>query len=87
MSSPNSTFTELVSTTFRKHKKEIADNVSNRNALLKYIMKRGNYRREDGGLTIVTPLDYTTNNTYQRYSDWDLLNISASDVISAAEYQ
>lgn len=87
MASPNSTFTELVSTTFRKHKKEIADNVSNRNALLKYMMKRGNKVTEDGGLTIVTPLDYEENTTYQRYSDWDILNIQASDVISAAEYQ
>ena len=87
MASPNSTFTELVSTTFRNHKKEIADNVSNRNALLKRIMQKGNYEREDGGLTIVTPLDYAENSTYQRYSDWDTLNIGASDVISAAEYQ
>lgn len=87
MASPNSTFTELVSTTFRKHRKEIMDNVSNRNALLKYMMKRGNKRTEDGGLTIAEPLDYAENSTYQRYSDWDILNISASDVISAAEYQ
>lgn len=87
MASPNSTFTELVSTTFRKHRKEIKDNLSNRNALLKYMMKRGNTRKEDGGLTIATPLDYTTNGTYQRYSDWDTLNISQSDVISSAEYQ
>ncbi|MBM3491278.1 MAG: phage major capsid protein [Alphaproteobacteria bacterium] len=83
----NSTFTELVSTTFRKHRKEIKDNLSNRNALLKYMNKRGNTRTEDGGLTIACPLDYTTNNTYQRYSDWDTLDISQSDVISAAEYQ
>lgn len=87
MASPNSTFTELVTTTFRKHRKEIKDNLSNRNALLKYIMKRGNYVREDGGLTIATPLDYAANGTYQRFSDWDTLNISASDVISSAEYQ
>ena len=87
MASPNSTFTELVSTTFRKHRKEIKDNLSNRNALLKYMMKRGNTRKEDGGLTIATPLDYAANGTYQRYSDWDTLNISQSDVISAAEYQ
>jgi len=87
MASPNSTFTELVSTTFRKHRKEIKDNLSNRNALLKYIMKKGNYLKEDGGLTIATPLDYAANSTYQRYSDWDTLNISQSDVISAAEYQ
>jgi len=87
MSSPNSTFTELVTTTFRKHRKEIKDNLSNRNALLKYINKRGNYITEDGGLTIATPLDYQANGTYQRYSDWDALNIAASDVISSAEYQ
>src|SRR3990167_8825220 len=87
MASPNSTFTELVSTTFRKHRKDIKDNISNRNALLKYMNKRGNKRTEDGGLTIVTPLDYAENGTYQRFADWDTLDISASDVISAAEYQ
>jgi len=87
MASPNTTFTELVSTTFRKHRKEIKDNLSNRNALLKYMMKRGNTRKEDGGLTIATPLDYASNSTYQRYSDWDTLNINQSEVISAAEYQ
>lgn len=87
MASPNSTFTELVSTTFRKHRKEIKDNLSNRNALLKYMMKKGNKRSEDGGLSIAQPLDYASNGTYQRYSDWDNLNIAASDVISAAEYQ
>lgn len=87
MASPNSTFTELVTSTFRKVRTDVKDNLSNRNALLKHIYKRGNYRKEDGGLTIVTPLDYAENSTYQRYSDWDLLNISASDVISAAEFQ
>ena len=66
MASPNSTFTELVSTTFHKHRKEIKDNLSNRNALIKYMMKRGNYRLEDGGLTIAVPLDYAANSTYQR---------------------
>ena len=87
MASPNSTFTELVTSTFRKVRKYVKDNISNRNALLKHIYKRGNYRTEDGGLTIACPLDYTTNSTYQRYSDWDLLNIQQSDVINAAEYQ
>ena len=87
MPSPNATFTELVTTTFRKHRKQIKDNLSNRNALLKYMMKRGNYRLDDGGLTIVTPLEYAVNSTYQRFADWDVLNISASDVFTAAEYQ
>ena len=87
MPSPNTVFTELVSTTFRKHAKEIKDNVSKNNALLRRIYDKGNVRREDGGLTIVAPLDYAEDNTYQRYSGYDVLNVGASDVISAAEYQ
>ena len=87
MASPNSIFTELVTTTFRKHSKEIKDNVSNNNALLKRLDSRGMKRREDGGLSIVTELDYAQNSTYQRYSGFDVLNVGASDVISAAEYQ
>ena len=87
MASPNSVFTELVSTTFRKHRKDIKDNVSKNNALLRRLESKGNTRREDGGLTIVAPLDYAENNTYQRYSGYDVLNVGASDVISAAEYQ
>jgi hypothetical protein len=76
-----------VSTTFRKHSKEIKDNISRNNALLRRIYKKGNYRRGDGGLSIVAPLDYNANSTYQRYSGYDVLNVSQSDVISAAEYQ
>lgn len=86
MPSPNATFTELVSTTFRKHSKEIKDNVSKNNALLARMSTKGT-RKEDGGLTIVQPLDYAANGTYQRYSGYDTLNIGASDVISAAEFQ
>jgi len=87
MASPNSTFTELVSTTFRKHSKDIKDNVSRNNALYKRMMDKGGTRKEDGGLTITQPLEYSSNNTYQRYSGFDTLNISASDVITAAEFQ
>lgn len=86
MASANSTFTELVTTTFRRHRKGFKDNLSERNAFLKKIYKKGNYRTEEGGLSIVEPLDYAQNSTYQRYSDWDELNIQQSDVLSAAEF-
>lgn len=66
MASPNSEFTQLVTSTYRKVRKDVKDNLSNRNALLKHLYKRGNYRSEDGGLTIVTPLDYAENSTFQR---------------------
>jgi len=86
MPSPNSTFTELVSTTFRRHRKEFADNVTTNNALLARLDKKGRKRVEDGGLTIVEELDYQANGTFQRYSGYDTLDISASDVLTAAEY-
>jgi hypothetical protein len=86
MPSPNATFTELVTTTFRKHRKEIKDNISNNNALLSRMKSKGNTKYESDGLSIVEPLDYAENSTYQRYSGYDTLNIGASDVISAAEF-
>jgi len=87
MASPNSTFTELVSTTFRNHRKELADNVSKNNALFNALTKGGRIDILDGGISIAVPLEYANNATYQRYSGYDVLNIQASDVISAAEYQ
>lgn len=87
MATPSAIFTELVSTTFRKHHKEIKDNVSNNNAFLKRLMQKGNTEELDGGLTIVTALDYNTNSTYQRYTGLDILDVSESDVITSAEYQ
>ena len=86
MPSPNAIFTELVSTTFRKHSKDLKDNVSKHNALYRRMVEKGQTRKESGGLTIVEGLDYAANSTYQRYSGFDVLNVGASDVISAAEY-
>jgi len=87
MPSPNQVFTELVTTTFRKHRKDLKDNLSKHNALLRRLTDKGQIRHEDGGLSIVCPLDYAANGTYQRYSGYDVLNIGASDTLSAAEYQ
>lgn len=86
MASPNSTFTELVTTTLREHRKELTDNVSKNNALLMRLMKKGRMKTVDGGYEIVEPLDYAENATYQRYSGYDVLNVGASDVLSAAKF-
>jgi hypothetical protein len=86
MASPNSTFTEMVTTTLRNHKRSLADNVSENNALLRLMKKKGKIKTEGGGYEIVLPLDYAENSTFQRYSGYDPLNVSASDVLSAAKY-
>ena len=46
MASPNSVFTELVTTTFRKHRKDIKDNVSLNNALLRRMESKNMIRQE-----------------------------------------
>lgn len=84
MASPN--LSELVSTTLRNRKKELADNVSKTNALFNRLSSKGKVKKLSGGRTIVAELDYAENATYQRYSGYDVLNIAPSDVISAAEY-
>lgn len=86
MPSPNSTFTELVTSTLREHPSAVSDNVSGNNALYTYLKKKGKISVVDGGLTIVRNLDYAENTTFQRFSGYDELNIQASDVLTAAEY-
>lgn len=86
MVSPNETFTELVTTTLREHPKKISDVVSNHNALYRRMNKKGLIKTIDGGYEITRPLAYAENGTYQRYSGWDTLNVSPSDVMSAATY-
>lgn len=87
MATPSTVFTELTTTTFKKHRKQIADQISNNNALLQRLNKKGRKEMVDGGLSLVEPLEYAQNGNYQRFSGYDVLNMSAVDVISAAEYQ
>lgn len=86
MPSPNSVFTEMVTTTIRSHPTEVSDNVSANNALYSRLKKRGKIKAISGGYEIVRPLDYAENSTYQRYSGFDTLNVNASDVLTAAKY-
>ena len=86
MASPNAVFTEMVTTTLRNHSRKVADNVTGNNALLMSLREKGNIKTESGGYEIVLPLEYAENDTMQRYSGYDTLDISPSDVLSAAKY-
>lgn len=56
------------------------------NALLNRLEQKSNVKPFDGGQAIVQELEYSENNTFQRYSGYDTLNISPSDVFTAAQY-
>lgn len=87
MATPSAIFNEIVTTTLRKHRPSLADNVTNNNAFLDRLRMRGNIEIASGGYEIVEPLDYNENSTFQRYSGWQQLNIQASDVFTAAKYE
>jgi hypothetical protein len=82
--SPN--LSEIVTTTLRNRSGAIADNVTKNNGLLARLRTRGKVKPFSGGRTIVHEIAYQENNTFKRYSGYDLLNVAQSDVITAAEY-
>ncbi len=84
MASPN--LSEIITTTLRSRSGKLADNVSNNNALLLRLKEKGNRKPVSGGRTIVQEIEYAENGTYTRYSGYETINISPSDVITAAEF-
>jgi hypothetical protein len=84
MPSPN--LSEIVTTTLRNRTGKLADNMTKNIALLNRMSKRGTIKPVSGGRTIVQELNYAENVTYQRYSGYEVLNISPSDVFTAAEF-
>jgi hypothetical protein len=86
MATPSSTFTEMVSTTLRNSAKEVADNVSEHNALMRRMKEKGKIKNLDGGYEIQIPLEYAENSTYQRYGGYETLNTDASDVVTSAKF-
>lgn len=85
MASPNSTYTEIVTTTLAGYSKTMADNVTNNNALLRHIDTKGN-KSPATGRTIVQELEYATNSTTKWYSGYEVLDTSTSNVFTAAEF-
>jgi outer membrane protein assembly factor BamB len=84
MPSPN--LGEIVTTTLRNRSGELQDNVTNNNALLSRLKKSGKVKPVSGGRTIVEEMSYAENATFMWYSGYDQLNISPSDVLTAAEF-
>lgn len=86
LQNPSSTLTEIVTTTLRNRTGKLADNITKNNALLFRLRKRGNVKTVSGGRTIVQELEYAENGTFKRYSGYEALNISPSDVFTGAEF-
>lgn len=84
MPSPN--LSELVTTTLRDRSPKTADAVTRNNALLTRLKSRGMSKKVAGGRSLVRPIEYAMNSTYQRYTGYETLNIAPQDIFTAAEY-
>lgn len=85
MASPNSSFTDIITTSLQGYSGELADNITNHNALLRQIDRKGNTQPATGR-SIVQEVEYATNGTVMWYSGAEQLDISASETFSAAEF-
>lgn len=84
MAFPN--VSDIIATTIESRTRQIADNVTKNNALLKRLEDRGNVKPFGGGSIIYQELSFAENSNAGWYSGYDLLPVAAQDVISAAEY-
>jgi hypothetical protein len=84
MASPN--LSEIITTTLRNRTGKLADNVTDNNAILYRLKQRGRTKPASGGRTLVQELAYQENSTFMWYSGYDPLDVSATDVMSAAEF-
>lgn len=86
MAFANPNYSDMLATTIESRTRQIADNVTKNNALLKKLEMKGKIKTFSGGTKILQELSFAENSNGGWYSGYDILPIGISDVISAAEY-
>jgi hypothetical protein len=84
MASPN--VSEVMTMSLESRTGKLADNVSKNNAILDRLTRKDKMRTISGGRVIYQELEYAENSTFKRYSGYETLNISPSDVFTSAEF-
>jgi len=76
----------LLSTTLKKYRKTLTDNIHASNAVF-YQLKQGDgFREEDGGERIVEPIMYGKNTTASSYDGYEDLDTTPQSGIDSAEF-
>ena len=86
MAFANTNYSDVLATTIESRSGVLADNVSNNNALLAKMRANGRRDPISGGSIILQEIAFQSNGTAMYYSGAEPLNISAADVISAAQF-
>ncbi|MFK7943366.1 MAG: phage major capsid protein [Paracoccaceae bacterium] len=82
----NASYSEAIVMTLNNLRPRLYDNVSNNNALLRRLKSKGKMEKVDGGREIQLDLEYAENGTIKDYSGYEMLNISPSEVFTAATF-
>lgn len=88
MAFANSAITDIIATTIQSRSGELADNLTNNNAILQRLKAKGNVKPFSGGNVILEEIMYNDPNTNNAnsYSGYEVLNIAPDSPISAAQY-
>ena len=76
----------MLSTTLKKYRKTLTDNIHKSNAVFYMLKEKGGIREEDGGERIVEPLMYGKNTTAKSYDGYEALDTTPQTGIDSAEY-
>jgi hypothetical protein len=82
----NLTGGDVTTTTLENRARTLADNITNNNAVLYRLRKKGKEKPFDGGREIMQPLRYAQNQTFTWYSGYEFLPISLNDTMTAARF-
>ena len=88
MAFANAALTDIITTTIQSRSGELADNVTNNNAMLKRLRMRGNVRPFSGGNVIMEEIMYpdSTTTNANSYSGYEAINITPNSPISSAQF-
>lgn len=76
----------LLSTTLKKYRKTLTDNIHKSNAVFFRLKADGAVKEEDGGERIVEPLMYGKNSTAKSYDGYEALDTTPQTGIDSAEF-
>ena len=89
MAFANSAITDIIATTIQSRSGELADNLTQNNAILQRLNQKGNVRPFSGGNVILEEIMYddSSTNNANSYSGYEVLNIAPDSPISAAQFK
>lgn len=79
--------TELITTTLRRRRSVLTDNIENNNPVSRSMKEQGTFEMEDGGRTLVEEVSFDENDTVMAYEGSQVLNTAYNPTMTAFELE